>query len=412
MKITQQPELNIGMIGHVDHGKTSLTKALTGVDTDTHSEEKKRGISIKLGYADTAFYKCSNHPEPECYSTSETCPICGAKTTLLRTISFVDTPGHETLMATMLSGAAMMEGALLLIAANEKCPQPQTKEHLLAIETIGIKNVIVIQNKIDIVSEERARESFNEIQSFLADTSIKDAPIIPVSANHHINIDVIIQMIQKYIPTNKRNENAPLKMYIARSFDVNKPGTLIDDLKGGVIGGSIIQGSVSVGDEIEIVPGIQNPNKKNEWTPLITKVVSIHSGNLSLQKARPGGLIGIETTLDPSLTKADGLIGNLMGSPGNLPPISTMITLKVNLMQRIVGSYQEKNIEMIKKDEGLMLAVGTSITKGMVSNVKGDMVTMNLKIPICVTKKERVAIGRKVEGKWRLIGYGVVESTK
>jgi len=156
MSFPKPPEVNIGMIGHVDHGKTTLTQRLTGKWTDEHSEELKRGISIRLGYADAAFYKCPTCNDPECYSTQKTCPNCKGKTELLRVVSFVDAPGHETLMATMLSGAAIMDGAILVIAANEVCPQPQTREHLMALEIIGAKRIIIVQNKIDLVSEEDA----------------------------------------------------------------------------------------------------------------------------------------------------------------------------------------------------------------------------------------------------------------
>ena len=145
MKTPTQPQVNIGLVGHVDHGKTTLTKALTGEWTDKHSEEVKRGISIKLGYADAAFYECPVCPSPDKYSTALKCPHCGAETRLLRSVSLVDSPGHETLMATMLSGAAMMNGAILLVAANEKCPQPQTREHLTALEIMGIKDIVVAQ---------------------------------------------------------------------------------------------------------------------------------------------------------------------------------------------------------------------------------------------------------------------------
>ena len=150
MKVQKQPEINIGMIGHVDHGKTTLTKALSGEWADRHSEEVKRGISIRLGYADVAFYKCPNCEGSAAYGTSAKCPKCGSDTQYLQSVSFVDAPGHETLMATMLSGAALMDGAILLVAANEKCPQPQTKEHLMALSIIGIEKIIIVQNKIEI----------------------------------------------------------------------------------------------------------------------------------------------------------------------------------------------------------------------------------------------------------------------
>jgi len=133
------PEVNIGTLGHVDHGKSTLVQALTGKWTSVHSEELKRGITIKLGYADATVYKCS---KCNMLCTSESCPKCFEKCEPIRTLSFVDAPGHETLMATVLSGTSLMDGILFVIAANEKCPQPQTREHLTALEVVGIKNVI------------------------------------------------------------------------------------------------------------------------------------------------------------------------------------------------------------------------------------------------------------------------------
>ena len=147
-----QPSVNIGMVGHVDHGKSTLTLALTGTRTDVHSEEIKRGISIKLGYADVPVYKCTDESGEEVYSGKKLNDSCE----LSRVISIVDAPGHETLMATMLSGSSIMNGALLVIAANEKCPQPQTREHLIALDIMGINNIVVVQNKIDLVTRERA----------------------------------------------------------------------------------------------------------------------------------------------------------------------------------------------------------------------------------------------------------------
>ena len=180
MKVESQPEVNIGMIGHVDHGKTTLTKAITGEWTDRHSEELKRGISIKLGYADVCFYKCPKCDGSQSYTTKKKCPHCDSKPELIRCGSFVDAPGHETLMATMLSGAAIMNGALLLIAANEKCPQPQTKEHLMALAISDVRNIIIVQNKIDIVTEEEALENYGQIKEFISGTVAEGAPIIPI----------------------------------------------------------------------------------------------------------------------------------------------------------------------------------------------------------------------------------------
>lgn len=410
MKVPSQPETNIGMIGHVDHGKTMLTKALTGEWTDRHSEEVKRGISIRLGYADVAFYKCKNCDAPECYSNQPTCPNCKGECELLRSVSFVDAPGHETLMATMLSGAAIMNGALLLIAANEECPQPQTREHLMALSIIGVDKIIVVQNKIDIVSKEEARKNYAEIQNFIKGTIAEKAPIIPISAHHDVNIDMLIEAIEKKIPTPKWDKSKPARMYIARSFDVNVPGTKLGSLKGGVIGGSLTQGKLKIGDEVEILPGRRvEVGSKTSWESVVTKVRSLYAGGLSLDMAGPGGLIAIGTGLDPSLTKSDSLVGRIAGVSGSLPPVLSELTFSTELMKRVVGISSELAVDSLKTNEPLMLSVGTATTVGVVTSGRSDSAEVNLKIPVCVEKNQRIAISRRIAGKWRLIGYGVVK---
>ncbi|MFQ5800614.1 MAG: translation initiation factor IF-2 subunit gamma, partial [Candidatus Hydrothermarchaeales archaeon] len=296
------------MVGHVDHGKTTLTQALSGVWTDVHSEEIKRGISIRLGYADATFRRCPKCKESQCYTTEKKCPTDDSETEVLRTVSFVDAPGHETLMATMLSGAALMDGAVLVIAANESCPQPQTKEHLMALDVIGVKNVVVVQNKIDIVSKEKAVENYEQIKKFLKGTVAENAPIIPVAAQHSTNIDLLIKAVEEYIPTPKRDEKKPPKLLVARSFDINKPGTKPKDIVGGILGGSLICGVLAVGDEIEIRPGLKYEEENRVvWRPITTKVESLIAAGKRQKKIHPGGLSGIGTFLDPSITKSDGL---------------------------------------------------------------------------------------------------------
>ena len=410
MKVPTQPETNIGMIGHVDHGKTMLTKALTGEMTDRHSEEVKRGISIRLGYADVAFYKCKSCAEPECYTNKPTCPACEGECELLRSVSFVDAPGHETLMATMLSGAAIMNGALLLVAANEPCPQPQTREHLMALSIIGVDRIIIVQNKIDLVSAEDARANFKEIRDFVKGTVAEKAPIIPISAHHDVNIDTLIKTIEESIPTPKWDKSRPARMYVARSFDINPPGTKIDKLKGGVLGGSLTQGRLSVGDEVEIRPGRKvEAGKGVTWEPVITQVRSLFAGGLKLEEAGPGGLIAIGTGLDPVITKSDSLVGRIAGSPGSLPPVQNTLTVETTLMQRVVGMSSDLAVDNLKTNEPLMLSVGTATTVGVVTSGRADSAEISLKIPVCAEKGQRIAMSRRITGKWRLIGYGTVK---
>jgi len=401
------PEVNIGLIGHVDHGKTSLTQALTGRWTDTHSEEIKRGITIRLGYADATFYKCSKCRGPQCYGINEKCIKCFNKCKPLRTVSFVDAPGHETLMATVLSGAALMDGALLIIAANEKCPQPQTREHLTTMDIVGIRNIVIAQNKIDLVTEKEALENYRQIKEFVKGTFAEKAPIIPVSAQQSINIDALIDAIEKHIPTPKRDLSKPPKMFIARSFDVNKPGTEINKLNGGVVGGSLIQGKLKVGDVVEIRPGIST--KAGEYKPVRTVVTGLQKAMRNVKHAEPGGLLGVSTELDPYLAKSDSLSGNILGIPGKLPDMKSNITLNVNFMERVVGMKGEVKMEPIKTNDILMITAGTMRTIGTVTSATSSKLSAGLKLPLCVEKGDRLAISRRIAGRWRLVGWGEIE---
>ena len=314
MTAVSQPEINIGMVGHVDHGKTTLTQALTGKWTDQHSEEMKRGISIKLGYADADFYRVTMKKGGKHYTSEpDKKEFKGGKLEHLRTVSFVDAPGHETLMAVMLSGAAIMDAAILIIAANEKCPQPQTREHLSALEAMGFDKLIIVQNKIDVCSRESALESYEDIKKFLKGTKLEDAPIIPVSAHHNRNIDLLIQ-----------------------------------------------------------------------------------------------GLVAIGTKLDPAVTKSDSLRGNVIGKPGSLPPVWERLKVETTLLDRVVGTKNIQDVEELKTKEPLVITVGTRTTVGVPVTVKDNIVDIKLSIPVCAPVGQRIALSRQVDGKWHLIGYGII----
>lgn len=388
-----------------------MVEAITGVWAAKHSEELRRGITIKLGYADVPIYKCPKCKPPQGYTTKEICPQCDSPAEFVRGISFVDAPGHEALMATTLSGAAVMDGVILVIAADEPCPQPQTREHLAAIEIVGLKKIVIAQNKIDVVDEKRALENYQEITTFVKGTVAKDAPIIPISAQHSSNIDYLIQALEEYIPTPNRDSTKPPRMYIVRSFDVNKPGTSLDKLTGGVVGGSLLQGKFIAGEEIELRPGIRTEKQhKTVYEPLFTEITSLYVGGRAVKEAQSGGLVGIGTLLDPSLTKADGLIGNLVGRPSMLPPTLYELTLEVHLLERAVGTKDMKKVDRVRMGESILLDVGTTITVGTVISMAGkDTVNLKLGRPVCAEAGSRVAISRKIAARWRLIGYGIIK---
>ncbi len=401
-----QPSVNIGTSGHVDHGKTTLVEAITGVWTSAHSEELRRGITIKIGYADAAFYKCPLCSPPVCYSTQPQCANCGGKSELLRVVSFVDSPGHESLMANMLSGAALMDGAILVMAANEKVPQPQTREHLLALSVLGIQQIVLVQNKADLAEYEEALDNYRQIKDFVSGSIAEKAPIIPVSAQHKLNIDVLIEAIEKTIKTPARIKNAEPIMHVLRSFDVNKPGSPINQVKGGIIGGALVQGQLNIADEIEIRPGVLD-EKKGKYDPISSEVSTLGTGAGLVKSVRPGGLVAIGTKLDPTFTKSDSLIGSVVGKPGTLPKDVEDMTIDVVLFDTAVGTAEMVKVEPLKSKEPIRVNIGTAAASGYVTNVKDSKVEVKLKKPVCLMPKSRVAISRRIAERWRLIGSGI-----
>jgi translation initiation factor 2 subunit 3 len=387
-----QPEINIGMIGHVDHGKTSLTKALTGTWTDTHSEELKRGISIRLGYADATFYKTKKDGK-EIYTTKEEGKIISK-----RIVSFVDAPGHETLMTTMLSGAAIMNGAVLVVAANEECPQPRTIEHLVALKFAGVKNIVVAQNKIDLITKEKVIKNYEKIRKFLKEHGFEKAPIIPTSANFGANIDMLIKAIEENIPTPKIDPKKPLKMFIARSFDINKPGTQIDKINGAILGGSISQGIIKIDDEVELCPSIE------EKTIIKVKTISTNKGQI--KEAHAGGLIAIGTDLDPSIAQNDQLRGKILAKIGSMSTPTNKLKMKITMFERMINFDEKKSA--IKVNDPLVLTIGTNTGIGVVTLAKKNEVELNLKNAEIIEKNDRIAISKNIDNQWRLIAYGEV----
>ncbi len=390
-----QSEVNIGIIGHVDHGKTALTKMLTGKWVDTHSEELKRGISIRLGYADVIFKKLPKKDDFEAYTTLD--EINGEKTEAVKRISIVDSPGHESLMATMLSGVAIIDCAILVIAANEKCPMPRTMEHLLAAKYSGIKELIVVQNKIDLVNEEQAKQNYKDIKKFLEDLDFKDVPIIPISANHSINKDVLIYAISNYFKKNPKKESEEFKMYIVRSFDVNKPGADVENLIGGIIGGSIVSGKVKLNDEIEI-----NVGEKN----IKTKVLALNTELGSIKEAGSGGLIAIATNLDPSITQNDKLKGQVIYKAGKMPSPKSNILVDMHTIDRLLVDDMKKPLIV---NEPLIITIGTTTAIGQVASIKNNLVRFTLRVPVIIEKEQQISISRRSVNGWRLYGYGFIK---
>jgi translation initiation factor 2 subunit 3 len=394
--ITNLETINVGIVGHIDHGKTTLLYKLSGKWTDTHSEELKRGITIKLGYSDVVIKDEDGKLTVKADSTGKP----------LKYVTFVDAPGHEMLMATMLSGAAIMDAAILVVAANEGI-KPQTREHLTALKAKGINKVIIVQNKIDLVSKEKAVQNYKDIKTFVKGTIAENSPIIPVSAQQEINIEKILQELVKIKV--ERTDSKETIFLIARSFDINKPGTELAKLHGGVLGGALRSGKLKIGDTIEIKPGYSfKKQNKTIYQTVQTKIVSMQKGEHKVTEALPGGSLAIETELDPSLTKSDSLSGCICSTPGTLPEITETIKIKFNLFDSFYTNEQEEKVAELKTSEPLMLSINTSTTVGLVTKIKNKEADIALKIPVVPLKGDSIGIARNVKNHWRLIGFGEI----
>ncbi|KAL7006355.1 eukaryotic translation initiation factor 2 subunit gamma [Cystobasidiomycetes sp. EMM_F5] len=407
--IQKQATINIGTIGHVAHGKSTVVKAISGVQTVRFKDELERNITIKLGYANAKIYECQNpacerpgsfKSYPSAKEAEPLCeqPGCGGKMKLLRHVSFVDCPGHDILMATMLNGAAVMDAALLLVAGNETCPQPQTSEHLAAIEIMKLKHIIILQNKVDLIREQQAEEHHQQILDFVRGTVADSAPIVPISAQLRYNVDAVVEYIVKHIPVPVRDFTSDARLIVIRSFDVNKPGAEVDELKGGIAGGSILTGVLRLGQEVEVRPGLitKDENGRTRCKPIFSRIASLLAEKNNLEFAVPGGLIGVGTKIDPQLCRGDRMVGQVLGAVGTLPAIYIELEVNFFLLRRLLGvktdDKRQTKVTKLIKGEVLMVNIGSTSTGGKIVGVKADLAKIILVNPACTEVGEKVAL--------------------
>ncbi|KAJ2288275.1 eukaryotic translation initiation factor 2 subunit gamma [Coemansia sp. RSA 2706] len=318
----------------------------------------------------------------------------------------------------MLNGAAVMDAAMLLVAANETCPQPQTSEHLAAVETMKLDNIIILQNKVDLIREEQALKHYEQIQSFIKGTIAEQSPIIPISAQLKFNIEAVVEYIYRNIPVPVRDFTSDPHLIVIRSFDVNKPGYEVDQLKGGVAGGSILRGVIKLGDLIEVRPGIVEvgSNSKIRVRPLRSRVMTLNADKNELQFAVPGGLIGVGTLLDPMLCRGDKLVGSVLGTVGSLPKVVVEIEIKYFLLRRLLGVVSEgkkqAKIAKLSKNEGLLVNIGSNAVGARVVGVKETLAKLVLTKATCAENGESIALSRRIDRHWRLIGWAKIVKGK
>lgn len=406
-----QPIINVGNIGHVSHGKSTVVKSLTGKATQTSSAEIERNITINLGFANLKIYY--NSELKDFKHTNKT--ICEEGYKLIKHISFVDCPGHAALMATMISGTQVIDAALLLIAVNDEIPQAQTIGHANVLKYSQIDKTLILFNKIDLFKNaNEVNTKIEELESFISGyDELKDKPVVPISAFRNYNTEEILRFLSN-ISTNaiEKLVNESLKMCVLRSFNINKEGCMIDTLKGGVVGGSIQSGYLKVGEYVGLFPGYIKKSIEGQWQirPILTKILSLYSEETELNIAIPGGLIGIGLDIDPSLCKQNNLLG------------SSIIKLSKENISYYIDSdcYSDTiilDIEFIKEDiytpdtKNIVMIINSRAIKGKIKK-KGTEYKIQLEIPILTDTEEKYPILTLHNGVLEIFGLGMITRSK
>lgn len=406
--LSEQPIQNIGCIGSVSDGKSTMVRCMTGIKTQKHSSEQKRNITIKQGYGnmkvwteqnDTNFYTTDSKTKQ--YNTE-----LGDNCLLVNHISFVDCPGHQELIQTMLSSISLMDGVIVVIAVDQPLvKKPQLIQHLAASKLGNIDKIIVCMNKIDLVTRDVFMERKRELDEMLANYDIKPFIIIPTCFNKKIGIDTLLKaMLVLFNPTNFIRRLTDSSLFcISRTFDINKPGTNWDNIVGGVIGGSLNAGTLKIGDEIEIRPGqVSKVHGKWHCQPVKTKVLSIKTDENSLDEIVPGGLIGIGTDIDPFYAKNDALSGNIAGPIDMLPSIYLETTIDSEIVTSF-GFYWKPTVS-----DYVMLQFGTKMVEAKLTKINNSKLTFELNKPWCIHTKQHIIICKMIDKILRIVGKGTL----
>jgi translation initiation factor 2 subunit 3 len=391
-----QPTINLGMLGSVSNGKSSLTYCLSCTKTQRHSHEQLKNITIKLGYANAKIFKCPQCPPPKCYKPccghimTLSCVNCKCNMELKKHISIIDCPGHQMLMATMLNGTCVMDSTIIVESvANQELPSIQTVEHLIAADIMGLTNSMVCVNKLDLVDKKTAVKKIDVLQKYLTNTIAKNSPIIPVVANYGVNIDIMCEYICQ-IPEPIRDLESYMKMIIIRSFNINKQGTKIADIQGGVVGGTVIKGIIKVGDIVQILPGFIT-NKDNVWKyqPVITVVESINSEKTDLQMAIPGGLIGVKLSIDPNFATNDSLTGSIITN--TLDTTHKVYNILCVKFKNINRCNNNNNIKL-KQSDIVVVNYNACNVNSTIVKIRKNKMELRLEKPICAQLNDYITI--------------------
>ncbi|KAJ0008486.1 hypothetical protein Pint_29030 [Pistacia integerrima] len=381
--ISRQPTINIGVIGQAGCGKSTFMKAIC------ERAQLERIATMNLAFANAKIYKCENDecPPPLCYkaygSGKEDTPLCELvgfqnwRMKLLRHVSFVECPDDLNILMPMLITSVPT-----------------------ALKAVGLNHIIILQTKVDSIKESIAMDRLEAIEKFIKRRIVGEAPVLSVSVKCKYNIEDVCEYIVKNIPLPQHLVKRPC-VSIFRSIDVSKPAPEIGETKGVVFCGSLRRGVLKVNQTIEIGPGIVDKDENGEikCTPIYSKIVSLYSEQNELQYAVPaGGLIWIGTTLDPTLTNADSLVGQVLGEVQFLPSLFCKIAVGVQMLEERTKLGRG---EIVK----LNIHSSSIVARVCQASGEGGIVRLKVKSPVCMMQ-ERFAISRNVENQWRLIAIG------
>ena len=314
-------------------------------------------------------------------------------------------PGHHGLMVTMLNGTCVMDYSILVESVNNvSIPSPQTMEHLNATTVTGVKNKIVCVNKLDLINRDEAEKKIRSFKKKLVGTIAEKSPIIPVVASRNLNVDILSEHIANLPIPSRSFDPRDTRMYVIRSFNINKPGTSIPNLSGGVIGGSILDGILKKNMNVVVKPGyIYKVGESWAYKQLNARIVSIHSEKNNLDSAVPGGLIGVQLDIDPGLCSNDKLSGNILIPEENASMYDVYDTITVEYIP--FGTKNRLDVNM-----RVSLNVNADNKMGIITNIQDNHITIKTSDPTCLKVGDSVTIsniddGLKVMGKGGFI-YG------
>lgn len=398
-KMNSQPQINIGMLGSVSDGKSTAIRRLTGIKTQKHSNEKKRNITINVGYANMKIFE----KEGILYSSdSKAKKYKDPSFRLIHHLSFVDCPGHHELILTMLGSIKLMHGVIVVVSAAEEISnKPQLIQHLAAAKLANLNNMIICFNKLDLIPKKLALKRKKELDNLLIKLNIKPKIIIPTCFSKKLGIQNLLKAIIEHFKIEELPKEDKVLFRATRSFDINKKGISWDKLQGGVIGGSLITGKLKKGDMIEVRPGfISKQNGKIVCIPIKTPILSIQTDQEKLDSIVPGGLIGLGTEIEPSYCKNNILSGSIIGLEGTLPSVYDEILMTFELTDQFGEDWNPKMNDIT------YLQIGTLSIQSKVKKIKRNKITFSLVKPICIEVGTLIVISRKLSTGLKIVGYG------